>query len=215
MDLIEQIEVVIENKANLFMSLSDKPFILVLFCVTLLIIIVAIVIIVISKTNPNFGNKLLELRKQINDNKILEEENNAILKTLSERETKLEEMFTSDREERKTRQLEVDEQFNYIKSEIKNIYGILDDHAALANKLSRGTLEGHVFDDGYPIFRRLKSFRRGIAKRINGRFLETGLKLIRQNPETWKDVEETELDIEIDDRDYWNNVMADIKRMLK
>jgi hypothetical protein len=213
---------VLEQKANAFVLLANNPVALALFCLMILIVIAAVVIIVFNKTNPNFGNKLVELRKEINDSKILKDENNAILVTLSKRENKLEEMFTEDREERKARQSEVDEQFNKInsefceiKSEIKNIYEILEDHEEFAIKISHGTLEGHVFDNGYPIFRRLKSFRRGIAQGLNGRFKDKGLKLILDNQETWKDVEDTKLDIEIKNINYWNEVMAEIRRMLK
>ena len=98
-----------------------------------------------------------------------------------------------------------------VDSKFEEVLTTIETHEALLGKVSRGVLEDHVFNDTIAPFRRLKAFRRGIALRINKRFKEKGLKIILQNKETWLDVLDTPLDVEIVDKAYYNSVMNEIE----
>jgi len=105
----------------------------------------------------------------------------------------------------------IDEKLGAIKNNIEDLYEITADHEEYLIKVSQGTLENHVFNEAMAPFRRLKSFRRLLALGKNGRVKEKGLKLILKNKETWKDVNDTPLDTEVTDPEYYAKVMNEIE----
>ena len=181
---------------------------------TLHIVEIAVILILIGGIVfliKNF-NKLVDARveKQKKENKQFEIENNALLVSMGETAKRLEETFRQDREERLDRQCVVDEKLSAIEKEIKNLYAITANNGALASKASQGALENMVFNEGLAVSRRLKAFRRLIAKRGNGRAKAKGMELILENKEIWKDVQDTELDVEIIDQKYYDDVLKEI-----
>ena len=128
----------------------------------------------------------------------------------------VEEILQDDAQERQTRQREYDEKFEKIESRLDNLFSIIADHEEFANTLSQGTLENMLFNDGAPIFRRLKSFLRLIAMGVNGRIKKRGMDLILENKEVWLDVLETmpKMNLKIVNQEYFNSVLDEIKHRL-
>lgn len=103
-----------------------------------------------------------------------------------------------------------------IKTELKSVSTTLSAHEFLLDKTSEGTLENMLFDDNKErsTFQKLKAFRRLIAMKKNGRIWERGQKLIISHKDTWLDVLDTELDIEIVDVAYYEARLKEIRRKI-
>jgi len=90
-----------------------------------------------------------------------------------------------------------------IKEGLKELSKKVEEQGYLLDKTSEGTLENILFDDKRTPFLRLKSFRRLLAMGKNGRVFKRGFDLILQNKETWLDVLDVELGINITDEKYY------------
>jgi hypothetical protein len=101
------------------------------------------------------------------------------------------------------------ERFNTMSATMQNI-----SHKLM--KTSEGTLENMLFTDSpkLSMYKRLKAYRRLIAMGKNGRIRNKGLNLILENKETWLDVLDSELDIEIINQKYFDSVMEDIENRI-
>jgi hypothetical protein len=97
-----------------------------------------------------------------------------------------------------------------IKANIEKLTSTIMTHEYLINKTSEGTLENQLFSDERNAFLRLKAFRRLLAMGKNGRVWEKGFQLLLKNKETWRDVLDTELGIEIVNREYFNARLNEI-----
>ena len=192
-------ESVIGTKADVFIQLKDYPWLLAAFCVTIVIVAAVIAAVFIIRSNPGVVSKLVESR--VSSKKGLQAKLDGI-----------ETMLSEDRDERAKRKAEFDKRFDIIEREIKNLYSIAADNEELMAKTSQGTLENMLFNESLPPFRRLRALRRLVALGVNGRVKEKGLKLILENKETWKDVMDTNLDIKIVNREYYDKVMTEISR---
>jgi len=126
----------------------------------------------------------------------------------------VEEMLNEDAQERKTRQAELDMRLGKMEDSIEKLFSIVTDLEAITNKASQGTLENILFNESQPIFKRLKSFLRLVALRVNGRIKEYGLKLVLQNKETWRDVLEAHIELKIADQKYFDDTLEDIDRKI-
>ena len=161
-------------------------------------------------------NKIIDARllKRKEENEKLEIENKALMNSIKETQNRIEEVLTIGNQERVTRQNEVNKRFDSIDSRIEDLYSITADQEELINTVSQGTLENMLFNDKISMFRRLKSFRRLIAIKANGRVKKKGLELILQNKETWLDVMDLKMDLEIIDQVYYDSVLAEINRRI-
>jgi len=196
----------IEAKANAFILLKDHPLLLFVFCAMLLIIVAAVTVIILSKTNPGIFNKWFDRvkgKKQC-EKEIREKHENQL--------AKIENIFYEDALERKTRQTELDNRLDKIDGDLKKLFEIVADHEEFSDSVSQGTLENMVFNVNYPPFRRLKALRRLFALGANGRIKETGLKIIMENKETWKDVLDTKLKMKMKNEKFYNDTVAEIGR---
>jgi hypothetical protein len=108
----------------------------------------------------------------------------------------------------------VSSEISGIKSNIEILTSTIMTHEYLLNKTSEGTLVNQLFSEELSLFLRLKAFRRLLAMGKNGRVWEKGLNLIRENKETWRDVLDTELGIEIVDKEYYNARLEEINRRI-
>ena len=172
-----------------------------------IIVLVAIIgtIFILVKILPKIIDNKIAKQKELN--KLFEEESAAMLENVKDTLNRLEESYIREHEERIIRH-------KYEDKKLDEILSIIDNHEALLNSVSQGTLENNVFNEEMAIFRRLKSFRRLLAMGKNGRIKDKGLQLILQNKETWKDVLDTNLDIEISNQAYWDKTMAEIDRRI-
>lgn len=97
-------------------------------------------------------------------------------------------------------------------SGIQSLSSIVLANEELLQKTSEGTLENILFDEKRSTFLRLKSFRRLLAMKRNGRVWSTGFNLIRNNKDTWLDLtDNTELGIEIKDKEYYEARLDEIR----
>jgi hypothetical protein len=109
-------------------------------------------------------------------------------------------------------------------SKLNNIEKILDElknaietNDYLTGKTSEGTLVGLLFNDAIWPFLRMKSFRRLLALYKNGRIWEKGFALISGSTEyqkAWLDVQEIELDIEIENEEYYYGRLREIENRI-
>jgi hypothetical protein len=104
----------------------------------------------------------------------------------------------------------VSKEIGEIKLDLVKLTSIISTHEYLLNKTSEGTLVNQLIPDGLSPFLRLKAFRRLLAMGKNGRVWQKGYELILQNKETWRDVLDTELGIEIVDKEYYDARMKEI-----
>ena len=194
-----------ENMFNVDVNVDDGIFSALHIIEIIVLVIVIGSIIILIKILPKIIDNKIAKQKELN--KLFEEESAAILNNVKDTINRLEESYIKEHEERILRHKKEDEK-------LEEILSVIDDHEALINSVSQGTLENHVFNEEMAPFRRLKAFRRLLAMGKNGRIKEKGFKLILHNPETWKDVIDTKLDIEISDRAYWDKTMAEIERRI-
>jgi hypothetical protein len=97
----------------------------------------------------------------------------------------------------------VSKEIGDIKLNIEKLSSVISTHEYLINKTSEGTLVNQLFSEKLSPFLRLKAFRRLLAMGKNGRVWEKGFDLLLQNKETWRDVLDTELGIEIANEEYY------------
>jgi hypothetical protein len=126
----------------------------------------------------------------------------------------VEELLEEYASERKQSQTDVDERLNKIESSVENLFTVLADHEEFANKITQATLENMLYNESLSMFKRLKSFLRLIAMRVNGRIREKGFGLILKNKETWRDVLEAHIELKIVDQKYFDDVMEDIDKKI-
>jgi hypothetical protein len=122
----------------------------------------------------------------------------------------IKELLIMDAEKRETRQAEVDKKLNELKNAIET-----NDY--LTGKTSEGTLVGLLFNDSIWPFLRMKSFRRLLAMKKNGRVWEKGFALISGSKEyqiAWLDVQEIKLDIEIEDKEFYDGRLKEIENRI-
>ena len=165
-----------------------------------IIVIIAIIgtIVILLKLIPRIMDARIIKQKELN--KQYEEESKAVLDNIEITINRFENEFNSDRTERETRQKQIDKRF----TEIEQLLG----------KVSQGALENMLHDETQSKFKRLKAFRRLMAMRVNGRIKQYGILLIINNKETWHDVMDTKLDINIIDNAYYSNVLTEINRRI-
>jgi hypothetical protein len=169
--------------------------------------VIAIAVIFIKNGLP----KYLEYKKEIAVAKIaVEKETTTCGKQLQEkRETELIEI--------KNLLLEVDKKFNELDTGLNELKNIIEANDYLTGKTSEGTLVGLLFNDAIWAFLRMKSFRRLLAMKKNGRVWEKGFALISGSKEyqvAWLDVQETKLDIEIEDEAYYHDRLIEIENRI-
>jgi hypothetical protein len=99
-----------------------------------------------------------------------------------------------------------------ISAKLKGIENTVANLEENYSKVSMGTLENQLFIEERSPFTRLKAFRRLIAWRRNGRVKDKGMQLVLENKETWRDVLETELGVEIVDQGYYKEIMQEIEK---
>jgi hypothetical protein len=130
---------------------------------------------------------------------------------------KIEKLLEEDSQDRKTRQIEVDKKFNELDTGINELKTAIEINDYLTGKTSEETLVGLLFNDAIWPFLRMKSFRRLLAMKKNGRIWEKGFALISGNKEfqtAWLDIHETKLDIEIEDEAYYNDRLIEIENRI-
>ena len=138
-----------------------------------------------------------------------------VLPFITKRKKKtVEEMLAEDAQERKIRQEELDAKLGEIEASIDKLFSILADHEQAANKISQGTLENMLFNENLSAFKRLKSFLRLIAMRVNGRIREYWFKLVLQHKETWRNVLESHVEVKMVDQKYYDEVLQDIDKRI-
>ena len=126
----------------------------------------------------------------------------------------IDEIFADDALERKKRQAALDGKLGEIEASVGKVFSVLADHEEFAKKISQGTLENMLFNEDLSAFRRLKAFLRLVAMRANGRVREKGFALVLQYKEDWRNVLEARGDLEIADREYFNEVLEDIDKRI-
>lgn len=146
-------------------------------------------------------------------NQIIEEVK-AITENNNNRFQKLEERLDNDAEKRESRKVEVDNKFNQIETRFNELSAIITDHEEFQKKISQGTLENMLFNEEISPFRRLKAFRKLIALGKNGWVKERGIKLVLKYKEEWRNVCDTNLDVEIVNQKHWDYVMAELDRLV-
>ena len=134
--------------------------------------------------------------------------------TPKKKKMSVEEMLRDDAEKRENRQKEYDERFEKIESRLESLVSIMEDYEESANKTSIETHENKLFNETLAPFKRLKAFRFLIAKKKNGRIKDKGMELILKNKETWLDVQDVEMNLEIVDQKYYDDVINEIDRRI-
>jgi hypothetical protein len=89
-------------------------------------------------------------------------------------------LLFEDARDRKTRQVEVDKKFNELDTGLNELKAAIETNDYLTGKTSEGTLVGLLFNDAIWTFLRMKSFRRFLAMKKNGRIWEKVLHLYRE-----------------------------------
>jgi hypothetical protein len=130
---------------------------------------------------------------------------------------KIEKLLEEDSQDRKTRQIEVDKKFDELDIGLNELKTAIETNDYLTRKTSEGTLVGLLFNDAIWPFLRMKSFRRLLALKKNGRIWEKGFALISGSKVyqiAWLDIQETELDIEIVDEEYYYGRLREIENRI-
>jgi hypothetical protein len=130
---------------------------------------------------------------------------------------KIEKLLEEDLQDRETRQIEVNKKFDELDTGFNELKNVIEANDILTGKTSEGTLTAHLFIDGIWPFLKMKSFRRLLAMKKNGRIWEKGFALISGSKEyqiAWLDVQETELDIEIVDEEYYYGRLREIENRI-
>jgi hypothetical protein len=178
--------------------------------------VIAIVIIFIKRGLPKYWEykkdlaKIAAEKEKITCGNILQERHEKELKKITE-------LLIDDAEKREARQAEIDKKFNDLDTGLNELKTAIETNDYLTGKTSEGTLVGLLFNDAIWPFLRMKSFRRLLAMKKNGRIWEKGFALISGSKEfqtAWLDVQETKLDIEIEDEAYYNNRLIEIENRI-
>jgi hypothetical protein len=130
---------------------------------------------------------------------------------------KIEKLLEEDSQDRKTRQIEVDKKFDELDTGLNELKTAIETNDYLTGKTSEGTLVGLLFNDAIWPFLRMKSFRRLLAMKRNGRIWEKGFALISGSKEyqmAWLDVQETKLDVEIEDEKFYHERLIEIENRI-
>jgi len=126
----------------------------------------------------------------------------------------VEETLKIEAEERKTWQEFVGKRMDDLESKIGKLFSAISVHEQFTNKISEGTLVNQLFSDELWPFLRLKAFRRLLAMGKNGRIKDKGFSLVLAHKEDWLNVLDTELGMEIVDKEYYHSQLNDIRRRI-
>jgi hypothetical protein len=126
----------------------------------------------------------------------------------------IKEILLEESEKRRKRHLELDKAVKGLEENIVALFSAVEGHSASITKISAETLENQLYSDFLRPFLRLKAFRRLLAMRKNGRVWEKGLALVLENKNSWRDVMDTELNIEIVDVDYYGQKINEINQRI-
>ena len=194
------------------------------------LVVIGIIIIIttlIPFIVPLLSRKVLkdESKKKIDElikeKSIVIDENNSSINMVISQLEKIEVMLEETKKERgffdntNIERLDViTNRLNDLTSRLDDLTEIVADHEEQSNNITADILENKLFSEAFSPFRRLKAYRMLLAMGINGRVKTKGYELVQAHKETWLDVLDTTMDVEIVNEDYYNKVLKEINEKL-
>ena len=208
-------KIIIGKKFNLLRELTEYP----LFFVILIIAIVIIIFFLILIKNPHILSSMLSVFKKKSDAQENKQDKNKKTDTNSanlqeQHESclkKIEHLLENDSQERYTWQQDTCDRLECIENNINKLISIVAKHDKTIIQTSRETLENRLFSESIAPFKRLKAFRMLIALGANGRIKTKGIELIKKHKDTWLDVLDMIMELEIVNQNYYNDVINEIE----
>jgi len=216
---MDSVESVIETKGNMFLQLWQiNPALAIFFIISTLAVLALITIGLIAKFNHGLFNKIIDAKtgKHEEKNKQLEAENEAALNAICDTSKRIEEALTSDRNERLSRQNEVDNRFDNIDEKITDLQLTIEKTGKKLDKVSQGTLLNMLFNENLDNYNRMKAFIRLSAMHINGDVKAKGISLALKNKEVWKIVAEEikTMGLNIKNQNYFDNTINELNKLV-